>query len=719
MIEGDRLAGKLYDHRTILLIVTFLVSVAMIWPATKVGIDNSLEVWFLDDDPTYQEYKRFQLTYGNDEVVAIAVEHPEGFLSEAGLQHLTKLENQLKNIEGVAEVTSITRFFGAWEDGYGGSFKRLSEHPAIQGRLLSSDEKSAIIVVEFKSFKNIDAVRPEILSQIRNTLVLEGAYHLAGIGVIYDALNQLAMEDSAVFIGLGYLVIVLLLWHFLGNFLLVLTAISAAGLSSLWLMGVYGAAGRDINMVTMVMPSLLLVICVSMCIHIFHNNRFSSKELDPRQRVINGLGIMIIPCIFNVLTTGAGFLSLGISPLKVVKDLGIFSALGLMSVLFISLMACVFVLAKSKVNVKHRHSEIDSQHHRLTRIIETLVNYAIRRPYVILVMSFLIVVLGATGIQRIVVDTDSLGFIVDDHKVPTDSRAIETKIGPYTPLEFVITGANVLSSETIRALQLWEKEAVESGVVGWSNSVGTYIGHFPIASSLEIMQDFPVVDGLWEQLVNEPNELRVTFGLPIQSVEKIEQSIDTLLSLEKLPENVSVKATGYIPLYVRMMSMIVETLLYSLAIALVIIFLMFALLFRSWQLVLISLPSNILPILLLLGCMGWAGIHLDIATVTIAAIVFGLVVDDTVQFLYRYRHLQKTYPPIEAVRLTTKTIGHSMVITTIVFSAGLSVLMFANVKSIIWFGMLIPGAMIFALLADLLILPALISVVEKRKMRIS
>jgi predicted RND superfamily exporter protein len=172
---------------------------------------------------------------------------------------------------------------------------------------------------------------------------------------------------------------------------------------------------------------------------------------------------------------------------------------------------------------------------------------------------------------------------------------------------------------------------------------------------------------------------------------------------------VQVRPAGYLPLYVQMMRHIVETQLYSFALAFGLIMAVLSILFRSLQQLLLIAISNLLPIVVLLGTMGWLGMRLDAATVTIAAIVFGLIVDDTVQFLYRYREERKHYDVPGALSKTADTAGHAMTITTLVMITGFSVLGFAAIKSIVFFGLLVSLTMVAALFTDLLVVPAVLA----------
>ena len=114
--------------------------------------------------------------------------------------------------------------------------------------------------------------------------------------------------------------------------------LTVVGVGAVWLLGLYGASGRDINMVTMVMPTLVLVIGVSDCVHMLVHVAATPRELAPLERVKAGVGAVIWPCLFNTLTTAMGFLALASAPMPVIQDLGIFCALGLVAAFVVSLL---------------------------------------------------------------------------------------------------------------------------------------------------------------------------------------------------------------------------------------------------------------------------------------------------------------------------------------------------------------------------------------------
>ena len=313
-----------------------------------------------------------------------------------------------------------------------------------------------------------------------------------------------------------------------------------------------------------------------------------------------------------------------------------------------------------------------------------------------------------------------------------DSDRLEAVYGPYTPLEFIVTReAGVEHPETMRAIWQWQRKMEAEDEVRWTRSAADVISRLDAVMKGEDSGEVPEDEAALAQLLflygadpdadmsrfidGQRRQARVTVGVPMESARGFDSRIQSLLSLAELPPDVTVTPAGYLPLYVQIMSHIVRSQLASFGLAFAIIFVLIGLLFRSLRFVALAVPANLLPVLGTLGLMGWIGVRLDVATVTIAAIVLGLVVDDTVQFLYRYKvESERHDDTATAVRETVRKVGRPMAITTVVLAGGFAVLGFAAIKSVAWFGLLLATALISALLSDLLVVPALIVLTARR-----
>ncbi len=736
MTLSERIVATVISQRRALLSFLVLLTGIALVGATRVGVDNAVEIWFPQDDPGLGQYQAFLETFGNDEVVVIGVHAEDGILTDSGLARVRSVGEAALAVEGIARVRSIVTE-PVVRGGQGvlevaplsdaAQARDILQQDALASSLVSADHETALVLAEMDALGDIDVRRDRILRDLRATVAaVDDTTSFAGIGVIYAALNQASTVDAAAVIGASYLLILLLSRVLLGRWRPVVVTLTVVALGAVWLLGIYGAAGRDINMVTMVMPTLVLVIGVSDCVHMLVHVASTPKEWPPLQRVKVGVGEVFWPCLFNTLTTSMGFLALASASMPVVRDLGIFCALGLLASFVVSVIICASMALTSAnlpLMAEQRHTQ---------RIVDGIAKLAVRRPVEVLVGCGLITLLATLGMTRIEVDTYSIDFLYSDHTARVDSDRLEATFGPYTPLEFVVhSDDGVRTPEVLQAVSGWQARMEEEPGVGWTRSLADVVENLDRVMSGRSAGRIPDDPASVDQLLflfeadSDANmarfvgpletQLRVTVGIPMTSARQFGQTIQDLKGMADLPDGVHVEASGYIPLYVRIMEHIVSSQLSSFAIAFVVIFSLIALLFGSLRMAILAVPANLIPVLITLGVMGGAGIRLDVATVTIAAIVLGLVVDDTTQFLYRYRAMAAAHEGVEAVvEATVKSVGRPMFITTAILAGGFSVLGLAAIKSVAFFGLLLSVALISALLADLLVVPALLVLIARR-----
>jgi predicted RND superfamily exporter protein len=735
------IAARLYDHRWTTLIVALLVTGAAVVPALQVGVDTAVQHWFTEGDPALESYRDFQATYGNDEVVLIGLRDPDGLLTGDGFSTLKTASERVRAVDGVASVQSLatqprvqTTLAGPQlVPLMGADSLTSSQAEALRSRVLrdstyarfvSEDGTMAAVYARMKRNAAIDGRRGAILDSIRRTLTpLDAPVHLAGTGVILDAINEAAMEDSFLFVLASSLLIYLLLWGYLRRIGPVLLTLGVVGTATIWLMGIYGLAGKNINMVTVVMPTLVMVVAVADCVHLLVYAAELPASLSPRERTVQTLGDLLTPCLLTTLTTAAGFASLTTSSMAIVRTLGIFSAIGVGAGLLAAFIGAAVALPYDAV-LPNQLSE-----GRLQRIVDGTVALGLRRWRPVLVGTVLLLIAAGVGLTHVQADTNPIGYLFPDHPVRQDSDRIEQTLGAYAPLEFIVRAdSSALDPALLQSVAQWQDRAVATGAVRWHQSPVDDLRrlHAAIPNGASTVPSSPNrVSGLVQlgadalpylsDLQDHPQQLRVTFGMLIQSAAGIRSTIETVRDVVHLPDGVTLEPTGYLPLYVRMMSLLTESLATSFGLALLVILTVIGLLFRSVQAALLSLLPNGLPVLLALGLMGWLAIPLDAATMTIAAVVFGLVVDDTIHLLHRYTTALDGASPVSAVRTSARQTGRRMAVTTSVLAGGFLVLCLAQIKSIVWLGLLSAVAVGAALLADLLVLPAVLAGVYGRE----
>lgn len=744
-VNGDEswsrfLAEGLYVHRRRLLVIGITLIGLSMTTITEIEVDNTLQRYMVEGDPALQSYRAFQETYGNDETVLIGLRRPEGILTAEGLELLRTATERIRRIDGVVGVQSITTQVDVQPTLAGPrvrplvppdslsaeqvtSLRRHIRSDSTLTRLVSQDGTMAAVIARMPPADRLDGRRGAVLDSIRHRVrPLDASVHLAGMGVILEALNEATTQDSALVLLAALAMIVGLLGVFFRRIGPVVLTVGVVCSATLWLMGLYGAAGNTVNTVTLVIPTLILVVGTADCVHLLIHASQLSDSLSGRERTIRTVAYLLFPCAVTSLTTAAGFAVLTTSAIPLVQDLGLYSAIGVIAAFVAALIGCTNAIPYA-LSLPHRAGNSS-----LEALVDRTVDTGVRHAKVILIGAGIVAGLSVLGISQLTVDTNSIGYLYPDHPVRQDSRLIEEKLGPYTPLEFVIRAdSTVLRPELMRSVRQWERRVERTAAVGWHRSATDVLQR--MASGVPGSNDINSSEALksliavgqsrsprLRELLDHPHQLRVTFGVPIQSAQELRSTIAAVKgAADGLPSTATVEETGYLPLYVRMTRLIVDAQVRSFGLALLVIPGMIALLFGGVWAAGWSLVPNLLPILLTLGAMGMLGIPMDIVTVTLAVIIFGLVVDDTVHLLHRYADARRSQGRGEALRIAARRAGRMMVVTTAVLAGGFLVLALAQNRSVVWFGTLVSGALVAALVTDLLIVPAILGALGQRQ----
>jgi predicted RND superfamily exporter protein len=748
------IANFMVQRRKLLFgLMTLIVFGCLIF-ADQIKIDNSLELWFLEGDPALVAYREFKEKYGNDEIILAMVDCTEdGMFSEAKLAAIYKaskaIEDDTENFRRVLSV-GLSPYIGLngeeliIEDLMAGPPANASEAIQIKSRFMDDPFKRkilqnassthAIIIAEPVSTKDMDVRRPIIIKAVRDKL--QGFdYKLAGMGVMYDELNRLSIKDGVIFNTIAYAVIAILVFVLYRSWVFLIMVIGAMMFGGLGFIGFYGLFSQNFNMVTVVLPTLMMILSVSDVAYVYNNFCFNSEKVaqDQEKGLTYIFNEVLSPCLFTSLTNTCGFFALTASSLAVLRVFGIFAGFCCMAEYVLSMIVAVFVLGFVK----------PEKSLEMRRPFQGAVTWWMKRmpKYYMHIIVFLVVSMGVAvyGITQLNVDTYSMGFLHETNPVRMESDNVEAVYGNYLPLEVrLLTGEeegiqepeflNRLqkTSNELEALPGVEKAASILDVLKKLNQVMSDgkdedyhvpTSKFAVSQLLMLYSSDP--DSDLEYMTDAPDysEARLTVRVPMVSAARLreyEQKVNEVLKKNFEGTNVKWKFGGYVPLYARIISYVTQSQVSSFGLALIFVFGAIAILFRRLRAILLAIIPNIYPIFMTMGIMGLTGIRLDIATVTIAAIALGIVVDDTIHelFLFMEPHRQKM-KPVDAIVDSLNEAGPAVVSTSLIYSLGFLVMVFASIKSVVYFGVLLSMTIIFALICEITVLPATICLFRK------
>lgn len=740
--------STLYRFRVILLCLT-LVFCGFLWPSVQkaVKVNNSLTIWFLETDPSLKEYNRFHDKFGNDELLIFLVKDEETLLSKkyfTSFLEITKaieLMPEVRLIIGPGSTTILTKGFGiisrpllSKESEADEVRSDLENSHVLSEQLFNKDYTAARFIVVFKKDKNFDSKRGDIINNVKQTIyrhLKKEQTFFGGVGVIYEGLNTLSRTDFGFFLGAGYLAMFVLLLCIYRKIIILVYAVSTILLSTYITLGIYGLMGQQLNLMTILIPSILIVLGIMDIMHVLneHSQLSANESVTKKEAAFSALNNVFRPCLFTTLTTMAGFLSLLISPMAILRQFGLYAAIGIfLCLLFTYFLGLIFL----PLSVPSQ-ATIFSSRRLVNRLFESVLRY--KRIYT--GVSVALILLSVAGIFFIKSDTYTLGYFPQENQVVKDHKMIEKLWGPYMPLEFTVTpshGKQLSDPEIIKRSVAFADSAKKlSGIASsfgfqsfYQAGLQTQYGeksnrmYNSKAALSAVHKILPLYyPKLYSGFAHENSQTgRITLFGQMSSANELALKMDSLLSLSKrlYGSSAKVTASGYQPMYANIVNYITQSQVNSLFLSMILIFILIYLFIRHLKLTALAVISNLIPVVVMLGAMGFAGIYLDTASASIAAIVLSICVDDTIHFIYYYKKLRKDGElPINAQRATINHIGSSIVLASLVLITGYALMIFGSLKTVQLFGLLTVIALVAALYSELVIFPLLLAKFDRKK----
>ncbi|OUS16631.1 hypothetical protein A9Q88_07105 [Gammaproteobacteria bacterium 50_400_T64] len=512
--------------------------------------------------------------------------------------------------------------------------------------------------------------------------------------------------------------------------------------------------------------ALLLVLTMALTIHLIvryrelHHENPEASQLELVREMVN---FMARPCIYTVLTTIVAFASLVVSGIRPVIDFGWMMTIGLAVSLvlgFLVIPAGMLVLGKAAVK------QSGSKGGQLPAHFS---NFTERHGTMVLVLSLLVSIISVVGISKLQVDNRFIDYFKEHTEIYQGLSIIDQKLGGTTPLDIIIQAPASASIPLTLGVPgeddpFGEEDPFEDDPFGddafgeedpsqqkpsyWFSRSGleelekitTYLDDmdeigridslvtaFHVANDLtgHRMNDFelavmrkslsPEMKGFLVSpyLNEETDETRLTMrtvegGATLNRQQLLDEITSYMIDdLGMEPEQF--RLSGLMVLYNNMLQSLFHSQIVTLGAVFLGIMLMFVVLFRSLLIAFIAIFPNILAACVVLGVMGWAGIPLDMMTITIASITVGIGVDDTLHYIYRFREeFAKDRDYIASMHRSHESIGVAMYYTSVVIIVGFSILALSNFMPSVYFGFLTGLAMLTALLASQTLLPKLI-----------
>ena len=441
------------------------------------------------------------------------------------------------------------------------------------------------------------------------------------------------------------------------------------------------------------------------------------------------------------ITTSAGLASFLVADLAPVYHLGIVAPAGIMLAFVFSVTLLPALLAIFPVKVKSPKQNASAVANHL---LDWVTEFSCHHYKGIIVFSAGLLLLGVTGAFQLQLSHNALTWLPEDSPVRTDTVVIDEAIGGAVPIEVVIdTGetTGVYEPTLIKKLDLSTESVANLGTddipIGKTNSITTILKEvnqalqnndpefYAVPDSRELIAqelllfEISAADELFKLMDDEYSKLRFTIMLPFADAIQLKPVLDKVANYFLTHyDEFNVTFTGIAPMLVGTMYDVITTMFKSYGFALVTITVLMIIFIGTIRFGLVSMAPNLLPIILVMGMMGWLGIPFDFSNMLVGSVAIGLVVDDTIHFLHNLkRYLDIGGDIKQAIRQTLHSAGRAIFITSVVIISGMAVAMTADLNSTVNFGLITACAILLALLADFFLVPAIMTAIYRDKLR--
>jgi len=564
---------------------------------------------------------------------------------------------------------------------------------------------------------------------------------LTGTPVINNELTQAMLQTMAkltpLTIMLNILFLMLLFRRISGIvyplLIVILTILSTVGVMA-WL-------AIPIDLVTTILPTLLAVVGIADSVHLMSGfyQAYERNGGDKRAAITYAMETNGLAIFMTSVTTAVGLTSFIIADLAPISNLGKAAPIGVVLAFVYTVVLLPALIAIFPMSVVKSKGVTTNM---VDDILNWVADVSCRRYKGIIICSALLFLFGLVGTSKLELSHNTLKWLPPDNQVRVDTSVIDSVLGGSVAIEVVINSGKkygVYDPAFIQGLQSTAEtiQALESDLVpiGKINSLHLVLkevnqalhnndkAFYVIPDNAELIAqelllfEMSAAEDLHKLVSDDYSMVRFTVMLPFRDAFQLKPLVD------KIKENfllsypgMSISVTGIGAMLTDTWQKVITTMFKSYGLALIgITMLMLVIIGRS-KLGLMSMVPNLLPIILVMGIMGWTGLPFDLSNMLVGSVALGLIVDDTIHLMLSLkRNLGQSDDVKNAIKSTIQSTGRAIFITSLVLASGMAVSITADLRSTASFGLLTSSAVILALLADFFLVPAIVTAVYTRK----
>ena len=740
----------LYPFR--FLIVISLITIFSIIQLFFLKFDFTIENLFPENDQEVEQYYNFRDEFGReDNIISLTYNCDDPFLLKNYLEN-KKITQNLSKINGISNVLSISNLgieLNISETNLPDenlTQKQIDEirnyifkYSIFTNNLISEDGTITSIILEVDESFNDHPGRLKIMKDIEN--IIDNSnwdWYETGIPVLRTKYVQYMIGDFIKFFPPVTIILFLVLYMMFKSMKIVLLPILTVFISVIWILGLMSLFDFSINIITYIVPTLVMIVGVADSVHILikynQDIKISNNTKISIKKTIQGIGNAIL---LTSLTTSIGFLSLLSTNIVMIKEFGFLVAIGVLIAFLVSifLIPPLLILMDNTYPLKTKSSKKGIRYYILKRIVEVNKNH----HFIILIISSIFIALFIYFASKVETNSALLDDLSSGNELFEDIKFTEENMGAVFPFEVIITAKDeknnfiengIANSRIIVFVDKIQKKINSIPEIRKTISVVDYLdiihNNFNEESEEKsylndelIFQYFVLNEDIFQNLINfEYSKTRISARIKdINSTRanEIVKEINEWKS-ENIPDDIQISLTGTTLMALKVNDYLVNNLIISFLIAFGVIFISMGFLFKSLKLAIFSMIPNLIPILFLAAIMGIFDIKLRPTTAMTFAIAFGIAVDDTIHYMVRFRQelSMNNGNFIEANSETIFSTGNAIISTSLILGCGFLVMVSSNFLPSRDFGFLSAITMFGAIIGDLFFLPTMLRLLKPK-----
>ena len=762
----SNIAGLILRNRItfLLLLAAITIGLASQWKYIRFTFTEANML--PDDHPVNMQYKNFLSKFGEEgNLILLALDDPNIYTPDV-LNKWIALSKELKQFKQIDAVISIDNLPILVKDTATQRFithkfitkevktqaeadslrQVLSERLPFYENLIYNKATNTLQTAVYMNKKIVntkarkDFILNDFIPIIEKFEQQTGLkVHTSGMPYIRTLSAQNIMDEIGLFIIAALISTSLIFFFFFRSFRAMLISLGVVSIAVMWVFGFLGFFDYEITILTGLIPPLVIVIGIPNCVFLINKYQQEiSKHGNQAKSLVRVIGNVGNVTLLTNLTTAIGFATFIFTESTLLKQFGIIASINVLSIFFISLLFIPIVysylpIPKEK-HLRHLHRNWIGG---LIKFIENTVKH---HRIAVFVVAIGLLVASIIGIYKIKVSGSLIEDMPKSAAFFDDISFFEKNYGGIMPLEITIdtkqkNGVTKLANlkridELCSHIEEIPEISKPLSIVNLVKYVKqAYYNGNPKYYSLPTSQEQTFILSYIKNSKGKANMLsayvdslgqtaRITTFMKDIGTEKMQQIEEDIYNkAQKLfpSDKYEVKITGKAYLFTKGTNYLASNLIWSLALAILLIATIMAYMFRSFKMIVVSLIPNLLPLLITAGLMGYFGIPLKPSTILVFSIAFGISVDDTIHFLAKYRLelVARNWKISKSVYGALRETGISMFYTSVVLLSGFSVFLLSSFGGTKALGGLISATLLFAMMTNLILLPSLLLSLER------